>query len=96
MKRSKCLLLLVALRASPSGSTHVTVISSIEITSPDSGALRGIDSAITVVAKADFEGVGNKNTQPDTQILIYLRTDAGSWDPCCAVAGAQTFHTMAY
>ena len=79
MKSSKCLLLLAALVGfGLSGSTHAAVISSIEITSPDSGALRGIDSVITVVAKVtDFEGVGNKNTQPDTQILIYLRTDAG-------------------
>lgn len=79
MKSSKCLLLLAALVGfGLAGNSHAAQLTSIAITSPDSGSVVGIDSMITVTATVtDFVGVGNKNTQPDTQILVYLRQDAG-------------------
>jgi hypothetical protein len=81
MKSSKCLLLLAALVGfGLVGKSNAALLSSIEITSPDSGASVGIDSVITVTATVtDFVGVGNGGVLADSesQILMYLRTDAG-------------------
>ena len=81
MKSSKCLLLLAALVGfGLVGKSNAALLSSIEITSPDSGALVGIDSVITVTATVtDYVGVGNGGVLADSesQIFMYLRTDAG-------------------
>jgi len=89
MKSSKCLLLLAALVGfGLAGNSHAALLSSIEIVSPDSGAIRGIDSVIVVKATVtDYVGVGNGGnfgvnrggnaSTDEAQILMYLRTDAG-------------------
>ena len=81
MKSSKCLLLLAALVGfGLVGKSNAALLSSIEITSHDSGAVVGIDSVITVTATVtDFVGVGNGGVLADSesQIFMYLRTDTG-------------------
>ena len=81
MKSSKCLLLLAALVGfGLVGKSNAALLSSIEITSHDSGAVVGIDSVITVTATVtDFVGVGNGGVLADSesQIFVYLRTDTG-------------------
>ena len=53
MKGSKYLLLLAALMVGFGliGSANAATVSSIAVTSPDSGAIRGIDSTFVITAK---------------------------------------------